>query len=148
MKKLLSIGFAAAVSISAFAQTAVATSAVPQQVVEGFRTQYPNVSNVTWTEEAGYYQPNFTVSGAQTIGYIDLKGHLIQTIVKVGATGLPAAAATYITSNYAGAQVSEAGRIDFPNGLDSRFYAKVSGKQLLFDLKGNFIKVTASPLKQ
>lgn len=148
IKTFLSFGIAAVLSFSAIAQSTAVTTAIPAQVSNAFQMKYPNVSHVTWNQEMGYYQPIFTDNGVQTIGYIDLKGSFIQTIAKVGAAGLPAHATAYIAQNYSGAAVSEAGRIDFTNNMPSRFYAKVGNTQLLFDIKGDFIKTTASPLKQ
>lgn len=149
-KILIPVFIAAALSFNAMAQqTALSANKVPQNVVLSFQGSNPNVGNVTWTEEQGYFQPNWTANGQQHTGYIDLKGHYIQTVVKVGATALPPAAATYIQSNYNGEIVSEAGRIDFPRGLPSRFYAKLGdGKQLLFDKDGKFIYITQNVLKQ
>ena len=145
-RKFLAICVAAMISTAAIAQPA-ATS-IPPQVLTAFQAVYPSVSNATWNEEAGYFLPTFTVNGVQTIGYIDLKGHYIQTITKVRATDLPAAATAYITQNYAGAQISDAGKIEFPTGHAPRYYAKANGKQLLFDETGKFIKITESTLKQ
>ncbi len=149
-KRLIPVFIAAALSFNAMAQqTALATNKVPQNVVTSFQGANPNVSNVSWTEEQGYFQPNWTANGQQHVGYIDLKGNYIQTVVKVNATALPAAAATYIHDNYNGEVVSEAGRIDFPRGRASRFYAKMgNGTQLLFDKDGKFIYITQNVLKQ
>jgi hypothetical protein len=148
IKSFLSFGIAAVLSFSAIAQSTAVTTAIPAPVSTAFQVKYPNVSNVTWNQEAGYFQPIFADNGVQTVGYIDMKGNFIQTIAKVGAAGLPATATAYITQNYHGATVSEAGRIDFTSNIPSRFYAKVGTTQLLFDAKGNFLKTTASPLKQ
>lgn len=149
-KILISLSVAAAFSFHAMAQqTALPASKVPQNVLNSFQSANPNVSNVTWTEEQGYFEPNWTQNGQQHTGYMDLKGKYIQTVVKGGATALPAAAAAYIHDNYNGQIISEAGRIDFPQNLPSRFYARLGdGKQLLFDKDGKFIYITQNVLKQ
>lgn len=149
-KTLIPVFIAAALSFNAMAQqTALPANKVPQNVVTSFQGSNPNVSNVTWTEEQGYFQPHWTANGQQRTGYIDLKGQYIQTVVNVGATALPAAAATYIHDNYNGEIISEVGRIDFPRNMPSRFYAKLGdGKELLFDKDGKFIYITQNVLKQ
>lgn len=149
IKKLIPVLVAAAFSLTAVAQTAISENKIPTQVVNTFRTINPNVSNVNWTEEQGYFLPSWTQNGQQHVGYLDLKGQYLQTVVKVGATALPASAATYIHDNYNGEVVSEAGRIDFQRGQPSRFYARLGdGKQLLFDKDGKFIYITQNILKQ
>ena len=145
-RKFLAICVAVVISITAIAQPTSTT--VPPQVMTAFEAIYPVMRNVTWNQEAGYYLPTFLHNGAQTIGYIDQKGHYIQTITKGQASDLPPAATDYISHNYQGAQVSEEGRIEFPTGNPARFFAKVNGKTLLFDYYGKFIKITESPLKQ
>ena len=149
VKKLIPVFVTAVLSFNAVAQqTALSTDKVPQNVVTSFQSTNPNASNVTWTEEQGYFQPHWSQNGQQNTGYIDLKGHYIQTIVKVNITALPAAAATYIHDNYANEITSEVSRIDFPRGLPSRFVANVGGRQLLFDKDGKFIYITQNVLKQ
>ena len=146
MKKIFSIVLAVALATSIYAQAAVT---VPQNVQDAFRSKYPNVTGVTWSEEQGYYKPSFSVGGAQTTAFIDLKGRLIQTITKISDEALPGAAAGYIKQNYSNAPVGDAGRIDFVVPAHaSRFYAVVNGQTLVFDNKGEFVKVSTSPLKQ
>ena len=147
IKKMLSLGFAAAISFASFAQTTAAAN-IPVQVSNAFQSQNPSVTNVIWNQEAGYFLPTFTKNQIDIVGYIDLKGHYIQTISKIAVADLPSAATTYISQNYHGGQISEVGKIEFPNNNPVRYYVKVSGKQLLFNNTGTFIKVTESFLKQ
>jgi hypothetical protein len=135
-------------SIQVSAQVAVSTT-VPQQVLASFQARYPSVTaGVTWTQDAGYYEPVFMQGGIQYVGYIDQKGRFIQTIAKLRASELPTVVTTYINQNYSGGKISDAGKIDFVGSMPSRYYAKVNGKELLFDNIGAFIKITTSPLKQ
>ena len=54
-------------------------------------------------------------------------------------TQLPAALTAYVHAHYAGAKITEAGKVMDAEGR-TRYEAEVKGKDMLFNEKGNFIK--------
>lgn len=120
---------------------------VPAKVSATFQQLYPNAANVSWQEEQGYFIPVFLNNNVQTKLLIDVKGALVHTFVKIAATAMPAAANTYIATNYAGNNITDAEQITMINHT-TRYEAIVGGKDLIFDANGKFITTASGPLKQ
>ena len=135
-------------TFSAFSQQNITVGQVPPVVKGAFEQLYPNVSNVTWQEESGYYFAVFNVSGAKTKVLLDPKGSRIQTFTKIQSSALPATISSYISTNYSGQTVTDAEQLTMLNN-STRYEAMVGGKDLLFYGNGDFIRVnTGGPIKQ
>jgi hypothetical protein len=146
-KKNLLFSFLIVTGMSAFAQTSTSVAQIPANVRTTFQGLYPNATNVTWEQEEGFFIPVFTDNGAVTKVLIDAKGKRVQSSVKTATTQLPAAAATYISSNYPGKTISDVQKLSMFN-YSTRFEAVVGGTDLVFDETGNFITLGRGPLKQ
>lgn len=54
--------------------------------------------------------------------------------------GLPASVAAYVTRNYPGAKIKEAGKVTHADGRIT-YEAEVNEKDLVFDESGKFVKI-------
>src|SRR5579863_5071809 len=127
-------------SISAAAQ-GVKTADVPAAVKSALQQKYPSASGVSWEREKGNYEANW--GGASHEDHSVLytpAGIFVKQVEAMAVAQLPAAVAVYVHAHYPGAKITEAGKVTDSQGL-TRYEAEVKGKDLLFDEKGNFLKI-------
>lgn len=146
-KRNLLLGILLIAGITVFAQQNSSVQQIPANVKNKLMSIYPNASNVTWEQSGGYFIPVFTNNNAVTKLLIDLKGTLVHTSVQIPATALPAAVASYISTNYVGQNINEADKLTMFNG-STRYEVIVGAVDMLFDSNGSFIKLSSGPLKQ
>ncbi|WP_162944926.1 PepSY-like domain-containing protein [Flavisolibacter nicotianae] len=127
-------------TMAARAQT-VKSNEVPAPVKAAFQKSYANATQVTWEKEKGNYEANWGgKSGEDHSVQYRPSGELIEVIQAIPISQLPKGVSRYVKAHYKGARITEAGRVTDAKGKVS-FEAEVNKKDILFDEKGNFLKV-------
>ena len=118
----------------------VKTADVPAVVKTALQQKYPAATGVTWEKEKGNYEANWGGKSKEDNSVLFTPaGVFVEQVVAMPVTALPAAVTTYVHAHYAGAKITEAGKVTDAEGK-TRYEAEVKGKDLLFDEKGNFLK--------
>lgn len=113
---------------------------IPSVVRESFTRLYPDAKDVDWETEEQHYEASFEKDATEISVVLDANGHLLETETEISTEMLPKPALGYIATNYSGRKIKEAAKIIRQDG--TIFYeAEVTGKDLLFDVNGAFIKV-------
>lgn len=139
MKKLTLLVFAV-ISLSAGYAQKVQEKDVPSAVVSAFQKLYPGVKAGEWEKEGVNYEVEFNVKEIGHTLLIDPAGTILETEMEISISLLPESAREYVSKNYAGQSIIEAAKITDAKGQVT-YEAEVKGKDLLFDSKGDFIKV-------
>ncbi|HWD89850.1 MAG TPA: PepSY-like domain-containing protein [Mucilaginibacter sp.] len=141
MKKIVFLVFAAlAFSYSSGAQDLKAKN-VPEVVKTALMKKYPNATKVSWEKEKGNYEANWGgKSGEDTSVQFTPAGIFVEEVDAIKVSELPANIPHFVKAYYKGAKINEAGRVTDAKGT-KMYEAEIKGKDLLFDEKGNFIKV-------
>ena len=114
---------------------------VPAPVKTALQRNYPSASGVTWEKEKGNYEANWGgKSGEDNSVLFTPAGVFVEQVVAMQAAKLPPAVAEYVRAHYSGAKITEAWKVTDAEG-QIRYEAEVKGKDLLFDEKGNFLKI-------
>ena len=108
---------------------------VPAAVKSSFAKLHPGVS-AKWEMEDKNYEVGFTSKGQETTEVYAANGSLIETEVATKLSELPAA----VQAKLKGMKVTETAKITKANGTVI-YEAEVKGKDLLFDEKGNIVKL-------
>ena len=140
MKKMIvlfSIG--CMVTLAACSQS-IKESQVPANVKMTFQKEFPNVA-AKWEKEKENYEVNFKKVGKTMSAVITKAGVLMETETDIAVSALPAAAHDYLKMHFKGVKVKEAAKITNEKG-EITFEAEVSGKDVIFDSNGNFLKVS------
>ena len=147
MKKI--IGFTAilfALSSTTFAQENEGGNQhinVPSVIKNANTKKYPDskTHHITWETEKGNYEANWGGKDGETNSVLFTPaGEFLETVEAIPVNELPAASLEYVKTYYKSAKVKEAGKVTDKNG--KTFYeAEVSGKDVIFDHLGNFVKV-------
>lgn len=119
----------------------VKASLVPVVVKTALRQQYPAAKGVNWEMEHGNYEANWGgKSGEDNSVVYTPGGDLVEMVTAMPVTELPGPVAVYVRTHYNGARITEAGKVRDAGGK-IRYEAEVRGKDLIFDEKGNFLKI-------
>jgi hypothetical protein len=100
---------------------------------------YPGVKAVKWEKEDGNYEAGLTHKGKKLSLVIDAKGNVLETETTIAESSLPASVRAYVAKHHAGKKIKEAAQILDAKGRKT-YEAEVSGKDLIFDEKGQLIK--------
>jgi hypothetical protein len=141
MNKLIlsAVAIGCLISTSVIAQK-VKSADVPAAVKTALQQKYPSASGVTWEKEKGNFEANWGgASKEDNSVQFTPAGVFVEQVVAMPVAQLPAAVTDYVHTHYAGAKITEAGKVTDEQGR-TRYEAEVKGKDLLFDEKGNFIK--------
>lgn len=141
MKKIIVLLLAAAgFNYCANAQD-LKTKDVPKVVKDALLKKYPNATRVSWEKEKGNYEANWGgKSGEDNSVQFTPAGVFVEEVDAISVDALPANVPHYVKAYYKGAKVREAGKVTDAKGA-KYFEAEIKGKNLLFDEKGNFVKV-------
>ena len=140
MKKLLSFLIITACAIQAQAQDIKAKD-VPNVVKEALAKKYPNATKVSWEKEKGNYEANWGgKSGEDTSVMFTPAGQFVEEVNAIPVSELPSNISAYVKAHYNGATIKEAGKVTDAAGK-KMFEAEIKGKDLIFDEKGNFVKI-------
>jgi hypothetical protein len=119
----------------------VKTADVPAAARSALLQRYPAATRISWEKEKGNFEANWGGASKEDSSVLFTPaGAFVEIVVAIPATRLPPAVTKYVKSHYPGAKITEAGRVTGAAGHIS-FEAEVKGKDLLFDEKGNFIKI-------
>lgn len=114
---------------------------VPAAVKTALATKYPAATAVTWEKEKGNYEANWGGRSKEDNSVVFTpEGGFVEQVVAIPVSSLPPAVATYVKEHYAGARITEAGKVTDASG-QTRYEAEVKGKDLVFDAGGKFLKV-------
>ncbi len=142
MKKILFISFPALLFVLSSAQAQnIKSAVVPPLVKSALMQKYPKATKVTWEKEKGNFEANWGgKSGEDLSVQFTPQGRFIEQVQAIKAESLPAEVAKYVQQHYKGAKITEAGKVTDAKGKNF-FEAEVKGKDLVFDEKGNFVKI-------
>jgi hypothetical protein len=141
MKKIiLSTLMFVAVTILAIAQD-VKSSVVPAAVKAALLKKYPTATKVSWEKERGNFEANWGgKSGEDMSVTFTPNGTFLEQVAAISPKDLPAGVAAYVKQHYKGTKITEAGKVTDAKGA-TMYEAEVHGKDLIFDEKGNFLKI-------
>lgn len=128
------------ITISGTAQKA-RTADVPAAVRSALLKKYPNATGVTWEKEKGNFEANWGGRSKEDNSVVFTpEGIFVELVVAIPISELPTGVTTYVKTHYPSAKITEAGKVTDALGRTS-YEAEVKGKDLVFDEKGNFIRV-------
>ena len=127
-----------AITVSADAQKVLA-SQIPDVVKASFAKQYPGVT-ATWEKEGDKYEAGFKKNKQLSSALFEANGVMTESEIIIKTADLPANVLTYVKQHYKGKTIKEGSKITKADGTIN-FEAEVSGKDIIFDAKGNFLKV-------
>jgi len=113
---------------------------VPQAVLSAFKKHFPQAGHVSWDFEQGHFEAVFQEHAMNQSASFSKTGKLLETETQIDEQSLPDPALSYLKTHYQKHRIKEASRVvDAKNVLT--FEAEVEGRDMIFDSKGNFIKV-------
>jgi hypothetical protein len=114
---------------------------VPSAVRDALIRKYPSAVKVGWEKEKGNYEANWGGRSKEDSSVLFTpEAVFVEIVIAIRVVDLPAGVSIYVKQHYPGARITEAGRVTDAMGAVS-FEAEVKGKDLIFDEKGNFVKV-------
>lgn len=111
---------------------------VPSVVEKAFQKAYPNVK-AEWENEDGKYEAGFKYKGEEMSVLYNAQGVLEEKETEIKLSKLPAMASSYISKKQLG-KIKEASKITKTNGT-VMYEAEIATGDVLFDAKGNFVKM-------
>jgi hypothetical protein len=117
----------------------VSNKLIPPVVKTAFQQQFPNAKEIKWDKEDGNYEASFEMADADQSVLIDASENVLETEIEIKIAELPINTRAYIAKNYAGKKIKEAAKITDNKSIVT-FEAEIKGKDLIFDINGNFIK--------
>jgi hypothetical protein len=141
MKKIILFVFATAAFNHEISAQDLKAKNVPGVVKATLVKKYPNAAKVSWEKEKGNYEANWGGrSGEDTSVQFTPAGVFVEEVDAIKVSELPPNIPHFVKAYYKGAKITEAGRVT--DAKRTKMYeAEIKGKDLLFDEKGNFIKV-------
>jgi hypothetical protein len=141
MKKIiLSTFLVISLAPVALAQKVKSTD-VPASTKAALLKKYPEAAKATWEKEKSNFEANWGgKSGEDMSVQFTPDGTFVEQVAAIPASALPTGVAAYVKQHYKGAKIIEAGKVTDAKGIIS-YEAEVKGKDLLFDEKGNFLKL-------
>ena len=119
----------------------VKKSEVPAPVTSALAKKYPEAKNVTWEKEKGNYEANWGgKSGEDKSVVFTPAGEFVEMVKAIPVSSLPKPVIAYVKEHYKNARITEAGRVTDAKGKIT-YEAEVNKKDVIFDEKGNFVKV-------
>ena len=115
-------------------------SNVPAAVKNALAKRYPSAAGVTWEKEKRNFEANWGGRSKEDNSVLFTPaGDFVEMVAAIPVGSLPPAVAAYVHTHYAGAKITEAGKVTDAKGAVS-YEAEVRGKDLRFDEKGNYLK--------
>lgn len=113
---------------------------VPAAVKAALMKKYPTANKVTWEKEHGNFEANWGGKDGEANSVLFTPaGDFLEIVEAIPVNELPAASLQYIKTHYKSSKIKEAGKVTDKNGKTT-YEAEVNGKDVIFDLKGNFVK--------
>ncbi|MEO6963756.1 MAG: PepSY-like domain-containing protein [Puia sp.] len=118
------------------------TAEVSENVKSACQKKFPESAKykVAWEKEKGNYEANWGgKSGEDNSAQFTPSGDFVEIVHAFPVSDLPPSVAQYVKVHYNGASISEAGKVTDAKGKQT-YEAEVKGKDLIFDLKGNYLR--------
>ncbi|MBK1896541.1 PepSY-like domain-containing protein [Chryseobacterium paridis] len=112
---------------------------VPVSVQTTFKNQFPEAKKVKWEMEKDNFEAEFQSKGTAYSVLFSASGDIIETEVPIKINTLSTPIRQFIAKNYPDQKIKEAAKITDSKGVMT-YEAEVDGKDLIFDMNGNFIK--------
>ena len=122
-----------------FATMRCTTHHIPGVVKKSFEKSFSDIKKVKWDKEGHDYEARFKKDGKKMSATFDKDGTWKETETGIKVGDLPPSVPDYVGANYENARIEEAAIIETAKG--KMYEAEVKGKDLLFDLNGNFLQV-------
>ena len=114
---------------------------VPSAVKSALTAKYPSAKDVSWEKEKGNFEANWGGASKEDNSVVFTPdGSFVEMVVATPVPSLPLAIPAYVKEHYPTSKITEAGKITWPGGKTG-YEAEVKGKDLVFDEKGNFIRI-------
>ena len=114
---------------------------VPDAVKTSFTKQYPGVKATRWELEDGQYEASYKKNGISMSSNFKPDGAFTESETTITMSDLPTPTKEYLSANYKGIKIRETSRITKATGAIN-YEASISGKDVIFDAAGKFIKVS------
>ncbi len=141
MKKITFLSLMLLGACSANAQK-MKESEVPAAVKETFNKSFQNAKGIKWEKEGVNFEAEFEIGESEKSAVIDATGKLLEVETEIEVSQLPVAIKDYIAKNYGNAKISEAAEMKDASEKVT-YQAEISGKDLIFDSTGAFVKEIA-----
>ena len=92
-------------------------------------------------KEGGNFEAGFKKDSKEMSAVYQANGILMESETSIKESELPASVLNYVKSNYEGKKIKEPAKITKADG-SINYETEVDGKDLIFDSKGNFLKVS------
>ena len=113
---------------------------VPESVKTAFAKRYPDAKKISWEKEKGNYEANWGgKSGEDSSVAFTPSAIFVELVVAIPVNQLPSNVADFVSKNYKGTKITEAGKVTDAAGR-KMYEAEIKGKDLIFDEKGIFLK--------
>jgi hypothetical protein len=113
-------------------------SKVPAAVKETFVKHYPGVA-AKWEKENGGYEASFTQNKKEVSVLFTINGTIVETETEIKEIDVPMIMLSYLDKNYKGKKIKGFAKITGADGIVT-YEAAISGKDLIFDTAGSFLK--------
>lgn len=113
-------------------------SKVPVPVKESFSQHFPGAT-AKWEKEDEKFEAGFKFQDHSMSALFDANGTMTESEIEIKVAELPANVLAYLKANHNGTTINEAAKITKANG-EMIYEAEIKGKDLLFDMNGNFIE--------
>lgn len=136
-KSLLSILSITVIMLTANAQK-IDASKVPTAVKDAYAKKFPGIA-AKWEIEDGKFEAGFKQNGNTMSALFEANGTMTESEVDIKVSDLPAKVLAYVNEHYKGKSIKEGAKITKANGTVN-YEAEVDGKDVIFDVSGNFLK--------
>ncbi|MBC7524849.1 MAG: PepSY-like domain-containing protein [Flavobacterium sp.] len=114
---------------------------IPAVVQNAFSKSFPTVTKVKWEKEDGNFEAGFKENGIEKSVLLSSKGEILETESSIMVTELSKKITDYVAKNYPNKKIKGGAKIiDAKNKVS--YEAEIKDLDLLFDEKGDFIKVS------
>ncbi len=137
-KSLLSILSITVIMLTANAQK-IDASKVPTAVKDAYAKKFPGIA-AKWEIEDGKFEAGFKQNGNTMSALFEANGTMTESEVDIKVSDLPVKVLAYVKEHYKGKSIKEGAKITKANGTVN-YEAEVDGKDVIFDVSGNFLKV-------
>jgi hypothetical protein len=114
---------------------------VPAVVKSALMAKCPDAKGVTWEKEKGNFEANWGGASKEDNSVLFAPdGSFVEMVVASPVASLPPAILAYVREHYSTSKITEAGKVSWAGGKTG-YEAEVKGRDLVFDERGNFIRI-------
>ncbi|HMQ46508.1 MAG TPA: PepSY-like domain-containing protein [Saprospiraceae bacterium] len=117
-------------------------SQIPEPVMQAFQQKHADAQAVKWYKAGDNFQAEYQANGLDREVVLNAKGGILLTETALNVNELPASILNYLSAQYGDQTITEAEKIETPDGLKYEVEYKIGGQEveLLFDAQGNFLQ--------